>query len=134
MKHGLINIGAATPEVSVGCPEKNAQNIISHVRLASEKGVKILVFPELSLTAYTCSDLFFTDTLIKNAECALLEIADKTQDHDMLFFVGLPVRTQGKLFNCSAAVNRGKIIGIVPKTSIPNYGEFYEMRHFSPAP
>lgn len=134
MKHGLINIGAATPEVVVGAPFKNSKNIVSLVKRAEEAGIKILVFPELCLTAYTCSDLFFSDALIEDAKKALLNIASETADADALFFVGLPIRARGKLFNCSAAVKGGKILGIVPKTSIPNYGEFYEARHFAPAP
>ena len=134
MKDGIIKIGAAAPEVNVASPERNAQNIIEAVRGAAANGVRILATPELSVSAYSCSDLFFSDTLIASCEHELLHIAEATSDCDMLFFVGAPIRAMGKLYNCAVAISRGAILGIVPKTNIPNYGEFYEMRHFAPAP
>ena len=90
--------------------------------------------PELSVTGYTCSDLFFSDSLIKSAERAVESIIKHTKDKKMLVFVGVPVSAHGKLYNCAAVISNGELLGLVPKTNIPNYSEFYELRHFTPAP
>ena len=133
MTHGIIKVGCATPKVYIGEPSKNAEKIIEAVKEASELGIKLLVFPELSLTGATCGDLFFTDTLIRKAEEALMRIAAETADCDMIFFVGLPVRELGKIFNCVAAVSRGEVLGFVPKSTVTD-SELDDARHFAPAP
>ena len=93
-----------------------------------------MTLPELSVTGYTCSDLFFSDSLIKSAERAVESIIEHTKGKKMLVFVGVPVSAYGKLYNCAAVVSNGELLGLVPKTNIPNYSEFYELRHFTPAP
>ena len=97
---------------------------------AQEKGAKILVFPELCITGYTCGDLFYQELLLREAKKELLAIAKYTERKDCLVFVGLPLEHQGKLYNVAAAIAQGKVLGLVPKTHIPNYNEFYERRHF----
>lgn len=134
MRDGIVNIGAASTKVFVAAPDKNATELIDVVRRAAAENIKVLVTPELSVSSYSCGDLFMTDMLLDGCEAALSRIAEECADCDILFFVGMPVRAYGKLYNCAVAVSRGKILGAVPKTNIPNYGEFYEMRHFSPAP
>lgn len=134
MKHGIVNIAAASPEVFVASPRKNADKMISLVREAAEKQVKVLVFPELSISAYSCSDLFLSDKLLDDSISELARIASETSDCDVLFFAGFPLSYRGALYNCAAAVLHGEILGIIPKSNIPNYGEFYEKRHFAAAP
>lgn len=131
MKDGFIKVGAATIEISVANPDKNKINIVKAVKSACKKGVKLLVMPELCITGYTCSDLFFLSALRESAMNALAYIAEKTALCDITFAVGLPISYASKLYNCAAVVSRGNIIGIVPKCNIPNYSEFYESRHFS---
>ena len=91
-----------------------------------------MVFPELCLTAYTCSDLFLQETLLKEAKNGLKRILQSSKSKDMVLFVGMPWMHKGKLYNVAAVVNRGRILGIVPKKHLPNYSEFYELRHFTP--
>lgn len=131
MRQGFIKVAAATPKAVVADPIENAQRICTLVKETAENGAKIIVFPELSLTSYSCSDLFLQETLLSEAKKALLFLAEQTKDMDALIFVGLPYEHLGKLYNVAAAVNHGKILGLVPKTYIPNYGEFYEARHFA---
>ena len=102
------------------------------MRQAQRQGVRVLVLPELCLTGYTCGDLFFQDTLLSGAEEALNTILEATKNLDMVTAVGLPVRYGNKLFNCAAVIHAGKILGVVPKSCLPNYGEFYEQRWFEP--
>ena len=134
MKHGYITLSAGVPEVSVAAPTKNAESICRLIDEAYEKNAAVLTLPELSVTGYTCSDLFFSDSLIKSAERAVESIIEHTKGKKMLVFVGVPVSAYGKLYNCAAVVSNGELLGLVPKTNIPNYSEFYELRHFTPAP
>ena len=134
MKNGFIKVAAATPDIRVADVEFNTQNIINAMEEAQKNGAKILVFPELCVTGYTCSDLFDHSVLLKASRKALLEIAENTNDKDMLVFVGAPLEVNGKLYNVAAAMNQGEIIGFTTKTFLPNYGEFYEMRQFTPGP
>lgn len=134
MKHGFITLSAGVPEVSVAAPTKNAESICRLIDEAYEKNAAVLTLPELSVTGYTCSDLFFSDSLIKSAERAVESIIEHTKGKKMLVFVGVPVSAYGKLYNCAAVVSNGELLGLVPKTNIPNYSEFYELRHFTPAP
>lgn len=134
MKHGFITLSAGVPEVSVAAPTKNAESICRLIDEAYEKNAAVLTLPELSVTGYTCSDLFFSDSLIKSAERAVESIIEHTKGKKMLVFVGVPVSAYGKLYNCVAVISNGELLGLVPKTNIPNYSEFYELRHFTPAP
>ena len=134
MKNGFVKVAAATPDIRGADVEFNTQNIINAMEEAQKNGAKILVFPELCVTGYTCSDLFDHSVLLKASRKALLEIAENTNDKDMLVFVGAPLEVNGKLYNVAAAMNQGEIIGFTTKTFLPNYGEFYEMRQFTPGP
>ena len=134
MKNGFVKVAAATPDIRVADVEFNTQNIINAMEEVQKNGAKILVFPELCVTGYTCSDLFDHSVLLKASRKALLEIAENTNDKDMLVFVGAPLEVNGKLYNVAAAMNQGEIIGFTTKTFLPNYGEFYEMRQFTPGP
>ena len=134
MKNGFVKVAAATPDIRVADVEFNTQNIINAMEEAQKNGAKILVFPELCVTGYTCSDLFDHSVLLKASRKALLEIAENTNDKDMLVFVGAPLEVNGKLYNVAVAMNQGEIIGFTTKTFLPNYGEFYEMRQFAPGP
>ena len=134
MKNGFVKVAAATPDIRVADGGFNTQNIINAMEEAQKNGAKILVFPELCVTGYTCSDLFDHSVLLKASRKALLEIAENTSDKDMLVFVGAPLEVNGKLYNVAAAMNQGEILGFTTKTFLPNYGEFYEMRQFTPGP
>lgn len=132
MKDGFIKISCATPDLKVADCDYNADQIIEMIGEAHSKGVKIVCFPELSITGYTCGDLFFQSALGKSAEENLLRIVKETADMEIVSIVGLPFAYMGKLYNCAAVVCKGEILGIVPKTNIPNYSEFYEARYFAP--
>lgn len=135
MKHGFVKAAAASPELRVADPAFNAQKIIATIKEQAKAGVEILVFPELSLCGYTCGDLLLQKTLLNGCLTALKEIAVATEKIKMLVFVGLPFEVQsGKVCNCAAAISGGKVKGLIPKSALPNYGEFYEVRHFYPAP
>ena len=132
MKDGLIRVAAATPKIRVADPAYNSSQVIALIEEGSRQGVKLMVFPELCLTAYTCGDLFLQRPLLEKAREALKQVADATRDKDMLVFVGLPWDRDGKLYNVAAALKDGRLLGLVPKKNLPNYSEFYEARHFSP--
>lgn len=134
MKYGFIKVCAATPEIKVADVKFNTQSIIKAIKQSAENGSLLTVFPELCVCGYTCGDLFNQPLLIKACENAVAEICEATQGIKTLVFVGAPVEYGGKLYNCAVAISDGKVLGIVPKTYLPNYGEFYEKRHFSPAP
>lgn len=134
MNDGFIKVAAVTPEVTVADTQKNAKIICDDILQATALGAKIIVFPELCLTGYTCADLFYHDVLLKNALRALADVVSCSIGADALIFVGCPLRHSGKLYNCAVAINNGKILGAVPKTFLPNYNEFYEKRWFAPAP
>mgnify|MGYP002624629559 FL=1 len=132
MKHGFLRVACATPAVTVADCESNAKSIIEGAREASKNGAEIIVFPELCITGYTCSDLFLQDALEKAAAAALEKIAEETKTLDSLILLGLPVTDGKAIFNSAAVVCKGKIEAIVPKSYMPNYAEFYERRHFKP--
>ncbi len=131
MRNGFIRAAALLPRVKVADPGYNKERICELIRQAAKQGVKIMVFPELCITGYTCGDLFYQELLLREAKKALFEIAEMTRDLDAVVFVGLPVEHQAKLYNVAAALCGGKILGLVPKTHIPTYNEFYERRHFA---
>ena len=132
MRDGFIKVAAATPEVKVADIAFNLAEIKRRITEAAAGGAKLIVFPELSISAYSCRDIFFNDLLLQKSREALLDIADFSTDIDALIFVGLPISHNGKLYNVAAAVNKGHILGLVPKLNVPNYGEFYETRQFTP--
>lgn len=134
MKHGFIKVAAATPDIRVADVKYNTERICGAIEEASDHRAKVLVFPELCITGYTCGDLFLQDVLLEDAKQALLQIAKYTRDKDMLVFVGVPLCVDGKLYNTAAVLNQGEILGFTTKTFLPNYGEFYEMRQFTPGP
>lgn len=133
MKTGFVKVAAATPKIRVADCEHNANEIISLILQGEREGAKLIVFPELCITGYTCGDLFRQQPLLNEAKAQLLAIAERTADADIAAVVGLPLVFGGKLFNAAAVLNRGEVIGLVPKTHIPTYHEFYEGRHFSSA-
>lgn len=131
MKHGYVKVAAAVPFVEVANCYYNIERIEALVRKAAANKVELLTFPELSVTGYTCGDLFLQPFLIEEAEKAVELLAERTKDVDMLFFVGMPLEVEDKLFNTAVAIQKGKIIGAIPKTYLPNYREFQEKRWFS---
>ncbi|WP_369298930.1 NAD(+) synthase [uncultured Neglectibacter sp.] len=134
MKDGFLKLAAATPEVKVADPRENARRIAALIRQAAKEGCGAVCFPELSLTGYTCGDLFRDKTLLDAAEESLMWLMKDTEALDILCAVGVPVPARGGLYNGCAVFQRGELLGIPAKTHIPNYSEFYEARHFTPAP
>jgi len=132
MKDGFLRVGAATPELRVADVTFNTEQIIKLCIEAEVQKCSLLVFPELSITGYTCGDLFLQDTLTDSALAGLYNIAEETSDLEMVIVVGLPLRFDGKLYNVAAVISQGEILGFVPKRFIPNYSEFYELRYFEP--
>lgn len=135
MKDGFIKVAAATVDVTVADVTENAQKIIETVKKAAAQEVNLLVLPQLCLTGYSCGDLFLSDTLLSAVEPAVLKILQKTagKNKEMMVVLGFPMRYGNKLFNCAAVLQNGKILGIVPKTCLPDYNELFEQRHFSSA-
>ncbi|MBQ9357206.1 MAG: NAD(+) synthase [Prevotella sp.] len=133
MKYGLVKVAAAIPGVRVADVEYNILQIENIIAQAEGKGVEIIVFPELSLTGYSCQDLFHQQLLLEKAEEGILMLLDFTRKLDIITIVGVPVRIGSLLYNCAAVVQHGIILGLVPKTYLPNYGEFYEKRWFASA-
>ena len=131
MENGFIKAAALTPKVKVADPKYNKERICELMDKAAAEGAGIMVFPELCITGYTCGDLFYQELLLAEGRKALFEIAAKTRGINAIVFVGLPVEYRGKLYNVAAVLCRGQILGLVPKTHIPTYNEFYEQRHFA---
>ena len=131
MKDGFVRIAAATPALRVADCAYNAEQTISLARRAADEGAAVVVFPELGLTGYTCGDLFLSQTLLEGADNALDHILEETAALNAVLLVGLPVRCGAALYNCAAVMTGGKLLGLIPKTYLPNYAEFYEARHFS---
>lgn len=131
MKDGFLPVRAASPALRVADCDYNAGQIILEMQSAAADGIKLLCLPELCLTGYTCSDLFLQAPLIRGAETSLRKILNASADLNLIVLVGLPVTVDGKLYNCAAVLAKGRLLGLVPKTWLPNYNEFYEKRHFS---
>ncbi len=134
MKDGFIKVAAVSPSLKVGNTEYNSNEIIKHIQHAGERKVKVLVFPEMGITGYTSSDLFFQRSLLFAAETALDKIVESTAIYDTLVFVGYPLEHLGKLYNTAAVIQRGKVLAFIAKKNLPTYGEFYETRWFTPCP
>ena len=133
MRHGFIKTAAGTPKIQVADCVYNAGEILKLIRQMETEGAKIMAFPELCITGYTCQDLFWQTLLLDSAREQLIWLAKETSQGDALIIVGLPWEYNGKLYNVAAVLNRGTILGLVPKTNLPNYAEYYEARHFTPA-
>ena len=134
MKDGFIKTAAASFDVTVADCVTNAEKITEIIKNSAENGVRLLALPELCITGYTCSDLFLQSELLDGAKTALKIICENTKSADIIAVVGLPISKNSRLYNCAAVLYKGEILGIVPKANIPNYNEFYEKRHFCPAP
>jgi NAD+ synthase (glutamine-hydrolysing) len=131
--HDFARVAVATPRCKVADPDYNAEETIKLARQAAEKGAVLVAFPELGLSAYTCDDLFHQNALLSGCKRALARVVEATADLPLALVVGLPVSVAHQLYNCAAVVSGGAILGLVPKSYLPNYGEFYEARQFSPA-
>lgn len=132
MKDGFVKIACATPDIHVADCDYNAKQIIKLINEAAEKGAKLIAFPELCITGYTCGDLFLQDLLIKSAADAVLKIVEETKNLDIVSIVGVPARCNNKLYNCAAVIT-DDWFELIPKKNIPNYSEFYEAKHFTAA-
>lgn len=130
MRDGFIKVAAATPGLRVADCAYNAAEVVRLAREAAEKGARLIVFPELCLTGYTCGDLFLQQTLLDGALTALETVCRETAALEAVVLAGLPLRVRGKLYNCAAVLCRGEVLAFVPKRNLPNYSEFYEQRHF----
>lgn len=131
MDYGMIKVAAGVTKVSVANTKKNTENIIDIIKEAYSKNVQILVCPELTITSYTCADLFFQHKLLDEAKQSLKTILDETSGLDIVAIIGMPICYNNSLYNCAVVVQSGKVLGVVPKTYIPNHGEFYEKRWFN---
>ena len=134
MKDGFIKVAAVTPDIEVGNTAYNTEQIIQCIELAGKEDVRLLVFPELCISGYTCNDLFLQNILLEGCLEGLEQIRSASRTHDMLIVVGLPFLFNARLYNIAAVIYQGEVLGLVPKQHIPNYSEFYEARHFAPAP
>ena len=132
MLDGFIRVAAASPKVRVGDVDFNVSQTVLYAKKASENDTAVVIFPELGLTGYTCGDLFLQNALLDKAIDGLYDLAEQTSGLNTVIIAGLPVQVGGKLYNCAAVIYQGEILGIVPKQNIPNYSEFYELRHFAP--
>ncbi|HOO29164.1 MAG TPA: nitrilase-related carbon-nitrogen hydrolase, partial [Lachnospiraceae bacterium] len=132
MRDGFIKTAAVTPRIRVADIEYNRGETEKLMKEATEGGAKVIVFPELCLTGYTCQDLFLQPLLAEKAQEALCLLVKASEGTDALVFVGLPLEQDGKLYNTAAVFQNGKLLAFIPKRYLPNYAEFYEMRHFSP--
>lgn len=134
MKDGFISVACGSPKLRLADCNYNAEQTFTMMRDAERAGVKILVLPELGLTGYSCGDLFFQETLLRGAEEALATVLAATRNLEVVTAVGLPLRVHNELYNCAVIIQKGAVMGVIPKTHLPNYGEFYEKRWFAPAP
>jgi NAD+ synthase (glutamine-hydrolysing) len=132
-RHGFVRVALATPAVRIGDPAANREATLALMREAARRRAVVAVFPELGLSAYTCEDLFHQQALLRSAEDALAWLLAQSRGLPLATFVGLPVALDGLLYNCAALICGGRLLGVVPKTYLPNYREFYELRQFTPA-
>ena len=130
-EQGFVRVGAVVPKLKIGDTEFNCNEIIKQIEIANNNNIQIAVFPELCVTGYTCQDLFEQDILLEYAEKALNKIMNYTNNLDIICIIGMPIKAENQLFNTAVVIQKGRILGIVPKTFIPNYSEFYEKRWFA---
>ena len=133
MNYGYVKVAAAVPRVKVADCKFNAREIEKEIIIAEGKGVQIIAFPELCITGYTCGDLFAQQLLLEEAEMELMQIINNTRQLDIIAILGMPVALNGMLLNTAVVIQKGKVLGVVPKTYLPNYKEFYEKRWFTSA-
>ncbi len=131
MDYGFIKVAAATPKIKIADVDYNTELICNQIDEAAKNGAKVLVFPELCLTGYTCSDLFWQSLMLEKVKEKTIEIARYSKDYDMLIMIGIPYEHNGKLYNVGVVLHKGKILGMITKKHLPNYSEFYEARHFT---
>ena len=131
--YDFIRISCCVPAIEVADVTGNCEKIEAQLRRAAKDCSTVAVFPELCLTGYTCQDLFFQNTLLEDCQAAIRHLAQVTEELGIMAIIGSPLRLRGQLYNCAVVLSRGEIQGIVPKTYMPNYGEFYEKRCFSTA-
>ena len=131
MNSGFLKVAAVSPRVTVGGIKQNLENAIQELHAAERDGIKLLVFPELYLSAYTCGDLFLQRTLQEDCKKALLTLCDETKGSDMVVCIGVPLVWKARLYNCAAVLQNGQILAVIPKTYLPNYNEYYEKRWFA---
>lgn len=131
MNSGFLKVAAVSPRVTVGGIKQNLENAVQELHAAERDGIKLLVFPELYLSAYTCGDLFLQRTLQEECKKALLTLCDETKGSDMVVCVGVPLVWKARLYNCAAVLQNGQILAVIPKTYLPNYNEYYEKRWFA---
>ena len=134
MKDGFVSVACGTPKLRLADCNYNAEQTFTLMRKAEKAGAKVLVLPELGLTGYSCGDLFYQDTLLRAAEEALSTVLAATRNLEVVTAVGMPLRVNNKLYNCAVIIQKGTVFGVVPKTHLPNYSEFYEKRQFAAAP
>ena len=133
MNYGYVKVAAAVPRVKVADCKFNASEIEKEIIIADGKGVQIIAFPELCITGYTCGDLFAQQLLLEEAEMGLIQILNNTRQMDIISILGMPVALNGVLLNAAVVIQKGRVLGVVPKTYLPNYKEFYEKRWFTSA-
>lgn len=132
MKDGFLKVAAISPKIKVADPEYNSNEVIKGIKSAISNGAKIVVFPELVLSGYTCNDLFLQERLLDECLVSLQKCINATNDTDAIIYIGLPYEYNGKLFNVAAVIENGKLLALIPKKNLPNYAEFYEARYFTP--
>ena len=133
MRYGFVNVAAAVPMVKVADVAYNVEQIKSLITQADSQNVEVIVFPELCITGYTCQDLFKEQLLLNQAEQGIVQLLDFSRKLGIVSIVGLPLIINGLLYNCAVVLQAGQVLGVVPKTYLPNYGEFYEKRWFASA-
>ena len=131
MKDGFIKVAVCTPDLKVADCFYNAEQMIQKAEKMEKEGVRLLAFPELAITGYTCNDIFLQDTLLEGALNALQKYKEATAHLNLVSVIGIPLEYKGRLYNTAMVLNKGRILGAVPKSHIPNYSEFYEARQFS---
>ena len=131
MNYGFVKVAAAVPRVKVADCKFNSERLEGLITIAEGKGVQILTFPEMCITGYTCGDLFAQQLLLEQAEMALIQILNSTRQLDIISILGMPVVVNSTVINAAVVIQKGKILGVVPKTYLPNYKEFYEQRWFT---
>ena len=134
MRDGFISVACGAPKLRLADCHYNAEQTFSMMRQAEKAGAKVLILPELGLTGYTCGDLFYQDTLLRSAEEALATVLAATRPLEIVTAVGMPLKINNKLYNCAVIIQKGEVLGVIPKTNLANYGESYERRQFAPAP
>ena len=134
LKDGFLKVAASTPSIRLADCAYNAKQILGCMEEARRNGVKLMVLPELCVTGYTCGDLFLQSTLLEQAQAALERVRTGSRGSDLICVTSAPLKKENKLYNCAVFIQNGKYLSVIPKTYLPNYGEFYEQRWFSSAP